>query len=860
MTFISSCSQNKNTVVSKFYNNTTARYNAYFLASEKMKEVEQKIKDANIDDYNKVLKIYPVIQEGTRSSLKQDLDYIIEKAALPINKHKNSNWVDDSYNLIGKARLYQKEYKLATETFKYVNTKSKDIDARHVAMIMLLRTFLDTLQAENAKTVTDFLKKEKIGDINQAEYHLSMAYYYQVFEDTNACKQQLETAVKYIGKREDKARVYFIIGQLYQLQDNDQEAYKNYSLVLKNNPPYELSFYARLYLAQVSNLAQASNKKKIDKYFKKLLRDQKNVEYKDKIYYEMGKYELKQQNYDKSINRFQTSLQVSKGNEFQKARTYLALGKLYYENLQQYMLSKLYYDSTVALWDKKDKEYKPISMRQKILEEFVHYITIGQREDSLLRLSKMDSLALDKYMDKILDDAAKKQKELEIKLANQKARKEAEKIAAEANASKLAPINFQRPGLKQTQTWYFYNAVSIAQGKADFIKKWGKRVLEDDWRRSGKEKEIKFQTEEKPKEVAVDLDKLRLDSIAARKNKKAEMRKDIPITQAEIDTANSKIEDALFNIGKIYNLKLNEPNNAVDTFDSLLVRYPRTKHKPEVYYLLYLLYKKSKDAKEDIYKQKLFKEFPKSLYAKIIHNPNYLKESKVLNQKVSDLYSTAFSLYEQKAYIQSDSMLASIKTTYPQNNIEDKIVFLGILNARETRSVDTYIQLLKTFTVRFPHSDLTQKAKALIEETNKYIAEQKALGFDLTNRVKFQKNFARPHLFVVLLQNKSFSKEIVMKEIRKYNTSKGIKDKEIQATLINSSNTVSVSIFPDKEVAQAYLNAIIESQATFKNAGESLSFFTISTDNYKILEASGNVVQYLDFYKKNYNDHLIYGN
>ncbi|MFL5730936.1 MAG: hypothetical protein ACJ75J_15720, partial [Cytophagaceae bacterium] len=137
-----SCSQYKNTFVSKNFHNTTARYNAYFLAREKMKEVEFKINQASVDDYNKVLPVYPVIQDGTKSTIKPSLDDVIKKAALIHEKHKNSNWLDDSFVIIGKSEFYKGEYPNAIEFFKYVNTISKDPAPRHAALILLMRTFI----------------------------------------------------------------------------------------------------------------------------------------------------------------------------------------------------------------------------------------------------------------------------------------------------------------------------------------------------------------------------------------------------------------------------------------------------------------------------------------------------------------------------------------------------------------------------------------------------------------------------------------------------------------------------------------------------------------------------------------------
>jgi tetratricopeptide (TPR) repeat protein len=824
-----------------------------------MKEVEKKIKTGNIDDYNKVLKVYPIIPEATRSSIKGDLDYIIEKAALPVNKHQNSEWVDDSYNLIGKSRLYQKEYKLAVQTFKYVNTKAEDKNAKHAAMILLLRTFLDTLQPDNAAAVHEFIIKEKIQDINAKEFFLAEAAYFQHLEDYEKVKTNLEAALPHVKLKEDRARIHFIIAQIYQLQAKNEEAYKHYNQVFKNNPPYELFFFGRLYLAQVSNLADVSDRKKIDKYFKKLLKDQKNLEYRDKIYYEMGKYELKQNNYNQAIKNFQQSIAENKNNPFQKARTYLALAQVYYDNLHKYTLSKLYYDSTVTTWDPQDKEYKGLVERQKILTEFSKYIEIVEREDSLQKLAKMDTQELDRFVTKYLDDKAKKERELALRKE-----KEAEKKRnAEENALLENPqfAQPQMPGMGVPQEWVMYVPSMVAQGKADFTKKWGKRKLEDNWRRSQRQNEIAAveQEAQKQEEEKPDLNKIKEDSLLAIQAEKEKLIKDIPRSGAELDSSNARIEVALYNVGKIYNFKLNEKANSIETFKKHLSRFPDSEYKPEIYYLLYLIYKNQNSNDQVVYKDKLKSEFPASLYSRLIENPNYLAESKIMNQEAASLYKTAFELYKSGDFITSDSMISSINSRYPENDIKDKLALLSIMNKGQTLSSVVYKKHLKNFIAEYSESPLKEKAEELLETADKYIAGRSEKGIAVEGEVKFMKNFEKPHMFVCLMKD-SKSIDKIKEELSRYNKVKGftLPAPEIKS-FSDSTIAVFFSGFRDKQAARTYLDNCEKESGIRKFTSAGISPFIISSDNFRILEGSGNTNAYLKFFKLNYHETLLYG-
>ena len=147
---LSACSVERNNIFSKSYHNTTARYNGYFLAKEKMKEVQLELKKSHKDDYNKILPIYYPINTKSSAATNPMLEEIIKKASLPIQRHKNSRWIEESYILIGRSRYYKQDYSNAIETFKYVNTVSKNDHDRHAALIQLLLTFIADNQMNNA--------------------------------------------------------------------------------------------------------------------------------------------------------------------------------------------------------------------------------------------------------------------------------------------------------------------------------------------------------------------------------------------------------------------------------------------------------------------------------------------------------------------------------------------------------------------------------------------------------------------------------------------------------------------------------------------------------------------------------------
>ncbi len=723
---LTSCSQESNGRISKAYHNTTARFNAYFLAKEKMIEIENAVLQKTESDYNKILDLYPTYDSNFAKTLRPMFDECIKKSSLPIQWHKNSKWVDNSYILIGKCRLYALDYTNASATFKYVNAKGTDVNDKHQALILLMRTYIETKDFTNALIVDEFLSKENLNNDNTRDFALTKALYYQLHGEYTKEAAQLEIALPNIKVKDQKSRVLFILAQIYQLNQEDEKSHDKYQLVLKNNPPYELSFFTKLYMAQVTSLNSTSDTKKIYKYFKKLLKDQKNKEYKDKMYYEMGKFELKQNNIDEGLNLLKKSVQEDL-SPVQKAYSYLKMGEVYYEKVKNYKVAQNYYDSCLATLPKSNLRYKEIELRGKILNDFVEQLTIIELQDSLLLLANMDKMALDKFLEQAIAIDVEKQKNKYEADLKRKEKKEAQ----EANKSNPTTLAFGDGNAK----WYFYNSQLLVSGKAEFIKKWGPRTLEDDWRRSGKETssntedtDNKNSSTQKKEIVKEEFKPIPLD-----KNK---LLKTIPFEQEAKDSAVYKSAEAHFKLGRIYKLKLKEPINALETYQKHLNKFPENKRHTEVMYAMYLMYRELEEpAKETAMKNRILNEYPHSLYAKLIKNPNYLIENKAITAEIKDKYRTIFMNFEAQQYALADTLIGIALLQYPDNEIEDKFVLLKAIIKGKLRNYTAYKNELMAFKDKYKSSAAIKYANQLLEGINNYVAPDTSIHSKSKNQL-----------------------------------------------------------------------------------------------------------------------------
>ncbi|MEO9476866.1 MAG: tetratricopeptide repeat protein [Cyclobacteriaceae bacterium] len=825
--------------ISAGYHDLTAHYNAYFIANERIKEIEQQVYDQYDWNYNKVLPVYPQFDTLVSKSLETLTEDCIQKASIAIQRHEGSKWEDDSYVLVGKARYYASEFADAIETFKYVNKKGDDDNARHEALINLIRTFVDANEINNAIAVSDYLKKEKLNDKNQFDLFLARAYMYQKREDHDNMVQNLVKAEALMPRSNDKARIQFIIGQVYQELGFDAEAYKYYDESLKSNPTYELSFYTKLNMGSVTQLTKGSDVKKVRKYFKKLLRDPKNLEYQDKIYYEMAGFESKNGNLTEAIDFYKLSVKKSVSNNRQKGYSYWKLGLIYYDSLKNFPLAKSYYDSTISVMPVDEDEYNNILQRQEVLSEFVEHITTVQKNDSLIILSQLPVDSAQAIARAVVEANYEKEKERKRR-AKERERREQMSTSFDRQGGDLISANLTG------DTWYFHNPTLLSRGASEFKRVWGNRPLEDDWRRSAKAGGFAIQEQQAAKEKEQEESE---DEVDARLSEEVEaLLANIPRSEEQMQKLLSETEIALYNLGNIYNFKLEEKENAISSFEQLLSRYHNSEYRPEVLYQLYLLYSQldqNEFAKERA--DQVQSLFPESIYAKLIENPNYREESSAATAHLMAAYKTAYKYYTAEKYKKTKSVLDSALQVYPENDFSDNLQLLNVMTVGMLDGLYQYQFELNNFIKKYPESDVVDYAQTLLKASEDY-----QINIVNSSKARFIEYFDQKHFMILAYPNKSelSSKipgvvDVFLDENQvTYSSGNLILNEEYAMVLIND--------IPDKQKAEALLESFqnLNIQKDFK--GEKIYNFIITQDNFDIFYQTKDLNAYLNFYDRMY--------
>ena len=128
--FSAGCSSGKKSskpsAAGQVYHDITARNNAYFNGTQKIKTIQKTIETSYQDNFDTILALRNNRDPSLSKTYGSDLDEVVKKASAAIKRHEPSKWTDNAYLLVGKSYFLKGDYDAALETFKYVNTTFKE--------------------------------------------------------------------------------------------------------------------------------------------------------------------------------------------------------------------------------------------------------------------------------------------------------------------------------------------------------------------------------------------------------------------------------------------------------------------------------------------------------------------------------------------------------------------------------------------------------------------------------------------------------------------------------------------------------------------------------------------------------------
>ncbi len=851
---ISACTTKKNTSMTRAYHNLTARFNVYFNGIESLKAGLRKIDKNYKDDYGTILPIFIYTEKKAAQMITPEMDRCIQKSAKLIKTHSITvkpkvdkkkklskkekdflnqpeycKWIDDGYLMMGQAHYYKQHYFTAEQTFLLIINKYKNEPIAWDARFWLAKSKIEDKEYEDAEVLLKEVRKSsKAPQYLLHQVNLAYADMYMKKQEWGGAIKYLEKSIKQEKDKRFKIRLHFILAQIYQMQENYQKAEANYLEVIKKNYNYEMTFNAKINLAEISEKTK-SDDGKLKKELLKMLKDDKNYDYLDQIYYALGRMELNSKNISKAIDYFSKAVSARSSNKMVKAKAYKVLAD-YYAGKDNYRLASAYYDSTLTSMNENFPDYEKIHPLIDSKARLMKQLSTIEIEDSLQFVAKLPERERNKLIDKQIQKIV-----VEEKAATENKNNGTGFDPAFDNQTNNVPSNIK--GGK----WYFYNPQAVSYGLTNFKQKWGDRELEDLWRLSNKKSNSEIKKERETKNETKTNDKTQKLSNKTREFYLA----DLPLTAEKMDKSNKKIEDALFNAAVIYADELHDNDKAIELFEKLLQRFPKTTMRLDALQMLYNASNKTGDyTRADKYKQMIITEFPESMNAKILTDPNYLSDLQKQSKKIETLYEDAYNYYHAKRFYKAINICENALKEYPDDELVPKFLFLKALSFGETGNKTKLKDGLNFLVQKYPDSEITKNAKEILQiiESGKF--EEKLYDYQAETR----------HYYVIVLPKDKIDFNKLKFDYLSFNLD-NFDNQNLnvsQIKLDDKRDMIVIQAFKNASSALNYYQAVKKNGVL--NAYRLIPYkhFVISESNYKKYLKDMNTEKYMKFYQQNY--------
>ena len=834
-----SCSTKKKSWVNRQYHNTTAKYNGYFNGNESIKDGLKKLHANHIDDYTTTISVFPTGDLKTAQKTNSYMDKAIQKGSIVIQRHSMKikgteycKWIDDNYLMVGKAYFYKGDFEEAIKTFSFIINEYSKNEIRFEAALWLVRGYVEKGDFTSAESVLlDLLKDKKFPNKLDKELAVVAADFYVQKKDFTTATTELLNATELIKRKRKKVRLNYILAQIYQYSNNYSLAQKHYELVLKSNPEYEMAFNAKMNLARSLESGNPDTKKMKEKLFK-MTKDDKNKEYLDQIYYTIAEMEINNGDTLSAIENYTLSAINSVENNSQKALSFLALGKIYFEK-GSYKLASANYDSTIFYMDNDFRLYEEASARHLILTDLVSNINIVEMQDSLQMLAKLPKSEQSAVIGTIIQAEFEKER----RAAEDQSLKQQMMYESGRNGGREEQFGSNTSGGQ----WYFYNPATLSFGMSEFRKKWGTRKLEDDWRRKDKKISTNFE-----------IDSTATDSTSVEVQNTKDPNyylNQLPKTKEDFENSDSQIKEALYQLGVIYKEALNKIYLSTDNFGAIFTRFPTDEQYAALaLYNVYINYLETNNPKATNSKETLLSKYPNSIYAKMIVDPNYTSE--ILSKKdLAELnYQEIFLLYKENVF---DQVLVKTENISDEK-YKNKLLLLRALSFIQKEEMDMATTILKNISEE--DEKVSQETKYILEAINDPSKMKKANELALAGSPYLYRS-NNQHMIILVLPKEGVDVTYLKTLISDFHTnSLGNEVFEISALLLGlDQHLLMIKSFENIKKSMSYYELFIQEGSVMEVLNKSeYKIMSISFENFQEFYKNKDTQGHYNFFTKNY--------
>ena len=848
------CSNTKNTTATRSFHNVTSRYNVVFEARQSYEQGIKAIADNLKVDYTDLPPVYRFDSPDAAQIASPYMDACVEECGKNILKHSITSkpsqryghggmtladqdffnkpefckWIDDTYLLMGKANYVAGDLDRAESSLQLGVTRFRHEPTKFEAQLWLAKTYWAQKNYDEAQELLDKLVKDlRHPKKLDADIHKVYAQIAISRRKYTTAITHLEDALELTKKKSEKAWLSYILGDLNRMAGDYPKARKCYEQVIKMRPEYSMVFNSKINLAVV--FTPGDNVEKIRHGLEALAKDPKNQPYRDQIYYALAEMEYRNENINSALVDYRLSAQYSSNNNIQKAKSYMAAAGIYFDR-NDYINAGTFYDSTMAYLPKTYSDYDAISKKAKNLSELITYIREAEHQDSLQRVAKMSESDRSKLISQIILDVVNKEEQEKLMQSQPYYQSRDNSYGVEYTGQD------GNPGF--SGKWYLYNVTALNYGRSEFLKKWGNRPLEDNWRRKNKSETSETEEEE--------TDGENTDSTLTNKMPEFYTR-NLPLTDSAMQASISKEADSWFAAAGVYEEKIEDIDKAIETLLHLNQKHPDHYLMPQSLYQLVKLYaKKGEQQLSDYNKQQLMSQYPESGYAKILSDPQYLQTIARRKEDALRQYDNVVASFNSGNYQQAKDLSLQAQKEYSDLGIMPNLIYMEARSYGRMHNTDKMRERLEYLIEHYPSSKLVAPAQDKLD----------ALATGRFDTEQFSKNPDARHAVLAIVADTVATKTGQLKfHLMKYCADNGLNQMDIEeAKDLQSDNirALLVTYFDNKEQSKTFCDGFTKQNADFLNGGTDIKIMSVSEENLRRIHDAATIEAYYNFYIGNY--------
>lgn len=707
---ISGCSRKKDNFINRNWHAVTSEYNTLYNGSIAFDQGRQQIDDSYQENFWQILPVERMqFSEEIRVPGEEGNEFFQvaeEKATKAIQRHsmqiegrEKNPQIDEAYLLLGKARYYDQRFIPALEAFNYILHKYPASNTITHARIWREKT---NIRLENNNLAIKNLKKildaENLKDQDRADANAMLAQAYINTAHLDSALVPIKTAAGYTKKNAEKGRYHYIEGQLHNYLGEREDANLAFAKVIDLNRKSPREYFLNAHLEKARNFDYSQeNPRELLAFLTDLEEDRENRPFLDKIHFQLAEYYKQLDSTNLAVSYYNLSLEAPSNDEFLRSVNYETLGNIYFDKTD-YRTAGAYYDSTLTKISETSRDYFVIKRKRENLQEVIHYEEIAEKNDSILSLVAMNDderlTYFTQYTDSLKTAAIIKAKEGDIAEVNPP--------AGRRTSPGLPP---GVGGANQGSSFYFYNPNRLANGMQEFLKVWGKRSLQDNWRTNTSSFSENRSDDDELDEVT---------GLIIENNPQFDpdiYLEQVPQDLAVIDSLASARNDAYYRLGLIYKEKFHENGLASEKLESLLDLTSEENLLLPASYFLYQIYLEEGELyASEKHKNIVLENYPDSRYAARIKNPDIALD---LESQAEKNYSELYQLFSAEEFEQVLELGTAYSAELNDGEILPKIELLKAMAIGRLYGFEAYKEALNDVALNYSRTNEGKKAQQL---------------------------------------------------------------------------------------------------------------------------------------------------